>query len=921
MTKKIENHESTECKKILRFSTSPCLENSCGQNNMLGTEIYELDNIKQVVNDIFVELKFNYNFLLESTGILSIRLNKKKLYKFIIFIILFLTISLDIKAQNLSPENQNDSITLAQAYINLSLTEKYFETISPQRISKIIPFEESELASIVNQSFIDKNFKLYNFAYSLLYFNRAKFLFSSKTEINREVLMEWKKTLDKAITHFYLSDNKGYYSNDVFYDLINFTEESRNKLHYDIFKLKRKFGAYFNNDIHPDFKRIFNVAKSSGQYSIDSLSYYAKKYDLDINTAILNHEYNADNYNFGPKTSALNSIYHHVERNYAYRTNYPLQDDPYFLDPQLDLISRYLQLKFMASVSYNQSLKWFDLYKLYNAYNIFHEDLRYYFFSEDFRFKENAFFKNELNMKVSELLYEQLRNKFPYDSFILAQSYINLSIMDSNFDEITSDNISKILTEEKNALIDVKDAKFRIENSALYDFTYSLLYFNAAKLGFRDQREINRNELIQWKNSLEKAIKNFNLSQNISHKDVNMERDEFYKLIKFTEYSQSQLRWNINNLKKEFTPFFNKDIYTEFKRLFYVAKNTGNYQFEALLSSASIYNLSLKMAILNINGDEKEEFPYSFIELEYLLDEKLDLIARYLQLKYLASEKDTKLPDGLSLYNLYSEYNRLKWEVVDINDVFFEIELNSEVLEILYKELKIKFPFADIIVDYDSLAGIEEVASVYPVSESIESVVENSSYFFPNPAPLASANLTVSNYKPSLNTLEDVDNHMSGILNSVGYGEHLHYYYHALNGFALTTSLEKFNTDGSKVENNERWVKNLGSNAKFSYYETFKSLFFDIESEFRMFAFIVASENVSISSRALSAGFAEELIRNSYDSLPEDLKNKTLVNKNLSVLVYHFHQNDIGEVPMLDISGNISALEHLKMAGLSTIVE
>jgi len=162
---------------------------------------------------------------------------------------------------------------------------------------------------------------------------------------------------------------------------------------------------------------------------------------------------------------------------------------------------------------------------------------------------------------------------------------------------------------------------------------------------------------------------------------------------------------------------------------------------------------------------------------------------------------------------------------------------------------------------------------------------------------------------------------MSGILKTAGYEKHINYYYHELDGFAMTTSLEKFNSDGSKVQEDERWVTNLGSDGKFSYYETFKSLFFELESEFRMFAFIVGSENITISNTSLSEGFAEQLIKNSYSSLPEDLKYKMLPNKTLSVLVYHFHQKNIGIVPMLDISGKISALEHVNIAGLSKLID
>lgn len=844
-----------------------------------------------------------------------------KIFKFLVFCFFILSFSNNIVAKDNDRVFNNDSIILAQAYINLSLTEKYFDTLSPKRISKIIPFVESELSSIKDQRFINQNAKLYNFTYSLLYFNKVKFMFRNDTVVDRNILKVWKKTLDKSITHFNLSDTKGDYSNDVFYDLINFNTDSRDTLHQSIFKLKRKMGIYFNTDIYPEFKRMFKVSKTDGPQNMDSLSYYAKIYDLEFNTSILNHDYNAYNYDFGPKTLSIGYQYLHIQRNYDYWKNYSL-DDPYLLDPKLDLISRYLQLQHMASASYNKSLNPFKTYKLYNAYHIYLEEYSYYATSEDFKLKDDVFFKNELYFEVSELLFQHLRNKFPYDSFILAQSYINLSIITSNISELSSENISKILSAEKNALLDIKDTKFMYENSTLYNFTYSLFHFNEAKLLYKDKSEINRYELVQWKNSLERAMRSYNFSINRNIPSENLEQDGFYELIKFTGDSRVQLSRRIYNLKREFTPFFNADTYPEFKRIFNVAKSTGRYEFESLFRYASIYNLSLKMTILNSRSNTAEEFSTPSIELNYSIDPKLDLISRYLQLKYLASVKVTKLPEGLSVDKLYDDYVSLERDAYGYNDAFFEKELNSKALGILFEELQDKYPYQIKDYDGDGVSDVNESELNLPILVIDDQILYTGDYFyFPNPAPKASADLKVSNYKPKLPILGDVDRHMSGILKTAGYEKHINYYYHELDGFAMTTSLEKFNMDGSKVQEDERWVTNLGSDGKFSYYETFKSLFFELESEFRMFAFIVGSENITISNTSLSAGFAEQLIKNSYSSLPEDLKYKTLPNKTLSVLVYHFHQNDIGKVPMLDISGKISALDHLNIAGLSKLID
>jgi hypothetical protein len=70
----------------------------------------------------------------------------------------------------------------------------------------------------------------------------------------------------------------------------------------------------------------------------------------------------------------------------------------------------------------------------------------------------------------------------------------------------------------------------------------------------------------------------------------------------------------------------------------------------------------------------------------------------------------------------------------------------------------------------------------------------------------------------------------------------------------------------------------------------------------------------------MTAPFVGELLENSHPSLPGDLMGIELPKKKLTVLVYHFHQDDIGEVPMLDVSGEITAEDHLKKAGLTAII-
>lgn len=503
------------------------------------------------------------------------------------------------------------------------------------------------------------------------------------------------------------------------------------------------------------------------------------------------------------------------------------------------------------------------------------------------------------------------------DTITLAQAYINLSLTQLYLDELRGERIQKILSYEESELKTIMDKKFIRRNAGLFNFAHALLFLNRTKLLYRERTDVDREGMVEWKNTLDKANEHY---ENAIRKPGIFRRMDtsWHGLINYNQASKNELSKDIAKMKLLFTPLFNDDIYPEFKRLLYEAKNSNNYNFFELWSYASTYNLSLEFSILNdLNFKLSSIVRPSSRDIIYQLDMRHDLISRYIQLKHIASRRNTKTLNNHDLELLYGYYDRFVDDAKKERDVFIQKELNSEVREALYRELKKKYPYQRLRLLYkiDSLRTGQDKDADGIYDKSI------THYFFPNPAPMASADHAVTNYKSGMTTLGDVNGHMGGILKTAGYEGQMHYYYHELNGFALTTSLEKFNTDGSKIESDERWIDGLGSNGKFSYYEIFKSLFFEIASEFRMFAFIVSSKRIDISSVALSAGFAEELLENSYPELPEDLKNRALVPKDLTVLVYHFHQNDIGLVPELELSGNLSAQEHLRMAGLENLMD
>ncbi len=838
---------------------------------------------------------------------------KYRLTGLLIFSVFFLLGKLT--AQEMPPPVKNDSIILAQAYVNLTLTKEYFEGLSIDRISKILPFEMNELAAITDEQFRSDNSGLYNFSYALLYFNKAKFLYRTRKSMKRDELIQWKESLEKAIDYFNQAKAKALWSQEVpFFELINYSESSYSTLHQELFTLKSLFTPYFNEDIYPDFKRIFLKAKNTNRFEIDSLAYFAGLYELEYSASIIDKKYIGYNYNFGPNTLPLVSEYNHSERDYDYNPYTDPIKTAYLLDEKLDLISRYVQLKSLASKSNEEKLSWFESYRMYNDYYIFKDASLDKLFINKITKIEDPFLKTELDSSELDVLYAGLRENFSYASYATAQAFINLSLTQAQFETQSSSQIASVLASNELELSAVEDSSFIAQNPKLYHFTYSLLYENTARLLYRTRKNIDRTRLIEWKEALEKGIDFYNLSQDEIEKP---EADlRFHELIKFDGNDTQKQKSNILDLKIDFTPYFNEDIYPDFQRIFYKAKNSDEYDFEGLKAFAGIYNLSLDMSVLENTGSEIAYRSYSDISQMYDMFPKLDLISKFIQFKFLASPQFTIPKIGFDTKQLYSSYNSFLNQLENENDAFILLELNEEAIQTLFDQLQEKFPYKFKRVLSEPSVALDS-KNQYQV---LPGVPPNDLYYFPEFAPLASASFVKRNFKPELKTLGKVDDFLRKEFIAAGYKDQLHYYY-ASDGFAITTSLERFTLDGSTVPADKHFVKSITASENFSYYETFKSMFMDVEFNYRMFAFIVGANATQMSKNAMTPEFAQQLIKKSYNRLPADLTDKILDNKTLSVFVYHFHLNLNTGTVQLDLSGKLSTQDYLKNAGLLKIIQ
>jgi hypothetical protein len=513
------------------------------------------------------------------------------------------------------------------------------------------------------------------------------------------------------------------------------------------------------------------------------------------------------------------------------------------------------------------------------------------------------------------------------DLLILGQAFINLSLTEKYFDTLKITRIVKILQFEEKELASIKDSGFIKANESLYNFTYSLLYYGKAKLLFLNKKDSSRKTLLQWKSTLESAIDYFNNSEKQENKYF-ISYNTDYEFFGFKIEVFEQLKQDIRGLKDLFTPYFNNDIYPDFKRIFFLEKNTSQFHFDSLLQYTKLYNLPLSRYILElvhdssgaISNTDYEAFKISKISKRYQLDLALDLISRYLQLNYVALHYDSLCkvdeilsefqyfeselnPQDANNFNTSSSYNKMP------KDGFFRNNLDTVACNRLHNKLK--------KITKPGNCPIEHMVGNY-VGSDHDNFPERK-YFFPVPAPFPSAFSYIYNYKPRLKKLKETDDYLKAIFNSAGYKNHIQYYY-VNSGYAITTSLEAINKDGTPQSQDKRWNVTVAGNGKFSMFDVFKSIFFDTESDFRIFALVVSTTEIEVQSSQASIGAMQDLLINSYSSLPKDLENLVLPEKILTILVYNFHQSDIGEVPMLDISKKLSVGDHLKKSGLTGLL-
>jgi hypothetical protein len=488
------------------------------------------------------------------------------------------------------------------------------------------------------------------------------------------------------------------------------------------------------------------------------------------------------------------------------------------------------------------------------------------------------------------------------DSLNLAQCYANSSLTVTYFDTLPTRRLAKIIPYITEELSKIKDTGFIHSNGDLYYITWAHLHFLKARVLFENKTEITRAFLLQCKAHLDSAIFCFNKRRDITYREVNY----YYAFAGYDSESAFSLQSSIEKLKDRLALYFNKDIYPDFKRIFLTGKKEHRYYFDSLKYYAGLYNLPLDFFIKENREPRKRSLRLFSVRDEYTLSPPLDLISQFLQFAFII---DTKQPvDFVNLYFAFENFIRkLKPKSnstfgVPSNipkDEFFRKNLNSEVCNRLYKALKHKFPKGK----YSELSN----------SKHMNLPKRAGKYYFPIPPPFPSSKYAINHFAPGLKTIREVDNYIRKSFHDAGYAGRLHYYYIEYPGFAVATDIERINKDGSPTKEDTRWNLKMSNDGKLTLRQIFKSIFFATESDFRMIACIVAPLEIETGSsrNKVSASAMADLLKNSYSSLPLDLEGVILPEKTLTILVYHFNQSDIGEVPVL-ASSKLVVPQHLR---------
>jgi HEAT repeat protein len=137
-------------------------------------------------------------------------------------------------------------------------------------------------------------------------------------------------------------------------------------------------------------------------------------------------------------------------------------------------------------------------------------------------------------------------------------------------------------------------------------------------------------------------------------------------------------------------------------------------------------------------------------------------------------------------------------------------------------------------------------------------------------------------------------------------------------GFAIVTKVERIYEDGSSWAESERWSAGKIPLRSLSLAEYLRLLFLEKPGHFRLFAFVVTTEqNMQGSTKLLPEPEARELLMKGGRILPERIQRLSFRGHYCHTLIYHFEKK-IGEGAAVRYPSPLSPRIHLTKAGILT---
>jgi len=170
--------------------------------------------------------------------------------------------------------------------------------------------------------------------------------------------------------------------------------------------------------------------------------------------------------------------------------------------------------------------------------------------------------------------------------------------------------------------------------------------------------------------------------------------------------------------------------------------------------------------------------------------------------------------------------------------------------------------------------------------------------------------------KTGATSLRDVERRISEVLQENGYFESS--YYAVPDGFALVTSIEQINDDGTPKEGLQRWSLKVPPLSEFSLSAYLRALFRAPPGYYRVIVFIVTPHPIVQSEAKVTPKEAGDWLKKGADRLPGAIGALDFSREGYActALVYEFSRRTESDEPAILDPGNIPGRIHLVKAGL-----